>query len=396
MNLDTPELRAFRQEVRDFFARELPEDIRGKVAEDRMDLPKEDQRRWHDILVKKNWAVPSWPVEWGGPGWDDARQYIYEREYALADAPRHMSYGINLLGKSMMKFGTEAQKTRFLTRIRNGDDFWCQGFSEPNAGSDLASLQCKAVREGEHYVVNGSKMWTSEGHVADWIFCLVRTDGSGKKQFGITFLLIDMKSPGVEMQPIWTYDGGGREVNQTFFTDVRVPVENRLGDENQGWNIVKYLLGIERFGTAEVSRSLAMLARLKRFAAGARHRGGRLIDDPAFSRKIAEVEIELRAVELTEMRLLFGGAPAGAEASMLKLRGTEVQGRILELLYDAVGSHAQVRIGDLEAAKGVPAGPNQARHAGTAFFNYRKTLIYAGSNEIQRNIIAKAVLGLRG
>ena len=394
MNFDTPELKAFRAEVRDFFARELPEDIRRKVAEDRMDLPKEDQRRWHNILLKRGWAVPNWPVEWGGPGWDDARQYIFEREYSLADAPPHMSYGITLLGKSMMKFGTETQKNRFLPRIREGLDFWCQGFSEPNSGSDLASLQCKAVREGDHYVVNGSKMWTSEGHIADWIFCLVRTDNSGKKQFGISFLLIDMSSPGVEVKPIWTYDGGGREVNQTFFTDVKVPVANLLGEENQGWNIVKYLLSVERFGTASVSRSLRMLERLRRFAAERRYRGGRLIDDPLFARKLAQVEIELRAVELTEIRLLFGGAAAGPEASLLKLRGTEVQGRILELLYEATGAHAQVYVGDLEKSTDTPAGPIQARHAAQHYFNYRKTLIYAGSNEIQRNIISKAVLGL--
>lgn len=393
-DLDSPELVSFRNEVRDYIRGNLPEDIRRKVAEERMDLPKEDQRRWHRILLKKGWVCTSWPAEYGGPGWDDGRQYIFEREVALADAPRPLIYGIGMLGPTLIRYGSDEQKRTVLPRIRSGDDFWCQGFSEPNAGSDLASLQCKAKCTGEFYVVNGSKLWTSEGHIADRMFCLTRTSSSGKKQHGITFLLIDLTAPGVEIQPVRTFDGSGREVNQVFFDNVEVPVANRVGAENEGWSVAKYLLSLERFGTAELSRSMATLARLKRFAARHKVRSGVLADDRNFARRIARAGIELRAVELTELRLLFGGTEAGAEASLLKLRGTEIQNRLMELIYEAVGPYANIVAGDLESTKGTPAGPMEDRFAAIAHFNYRKTMIYSGSNEIQRNIIAKAVLGL--
>jgi hypothetical protein len=396
LDLDDPELKAFRAEVASFIEKNLPEDIRRKVAEERMDLPKEDQRRWHRILRTKGWVCPSWPREHGGPGWDDARQYLFEREIALADAPRQMIYGVQMLGPCIIKYGTAEQQKRFLPRIANADDFWCQGFSEPNAGSDLAAVQTKASREGDHYVVNGGKLWTSEGHIADWIFALVRTDpAAARKQQGISFLLIDLRSSGIEINPVWTFDGGGREVNQVFFTDVRVPVAQRIGKENEGWAVAKHLLSLERFGIAEVSRSLKSLARLKRFAAAREIGAGRLIDDPIFARRITETEIELRAIELTEQRMLFGGGgTVGAEASLLKLRGTEVQNRLIELMLEAIGPEAQVSAGDLEKAGPVAAGPPEARYAGIAHFNYRKTMIYGGSSEIQRNIMAKAVLGL--
>lgn len=392
--LHTPELDAFRAELRGFLRDHLPADIRAKVAEERMDLPKEDQRRWHKILLAKGWVCPSWPREHGGPGWDDAHQYVFERELALADAPRPMVYGTTMLGPTLIRYGTDRQKATVLPCIRDGEDFWCQGFSEPNAGSDLAALQCRAVRQGDRYIVNGGKMWTSEGHIADRMFGLFRTDSSGKKQHGITFLMVDMAARGVEVQPIKTYDGAGREVNQVFFTDVEVPVENRVGEEHGGWTVAKYLLGLERFGIAEVSRSLRSLRRVKEFAAGQRHGNRSLLDDHDFARRVAQAEIGLRAVELTELRLLFGAAGTGAEASLLKLRGTELQNEILELMHDAVGLHSFVEIGDPEHSTGTPAGPPQSRHAAHAYFNYRKTMIYGGSNEIQRNIIAKHVLGL--
>ncbi len=392
---DEPALEAFRDEVVHFLETSLPEDIRRKVAEERMDLPKEDQRRWHRILKARGWVCPSWPRAHGGPGWDDAQLYVFEREIALADAPRIMTYGVQMLGPSIIKYGNDEQRRRVLPRIANADDFWCQGFSEPNAGSDLAALQTRAILDGDHYVVNGAKMWTSEAHIADWMFALVRTDSSGKKQHGITFLLIDLATPGVEIRPIWTFDGGGREVNHVFFSDVRVPVANRVGKEHEGWTIAKYLLGLERFGIAEVSRSLRTLARVKRFAAQRRTGDGRLIDDPFFARRLAETEIELNAVELTEHRLLFGGdGTVGAEASLLKLRGSEVQNRLIELMLEAIGPEGQIAMGDLETADALPAGPPEARSTGTAFYNYRKTMIYGGSSEIQRNIMAKAVLGL--
>jgi hypothetical protein len=395
-HLQTPELKAFEEEARDFIRSNLPPDIRAKVAEERMDLTREDQQRWHKILHSKGWACPSWPVAYGGTGWSDEQSYIFEREIALCNAPRPMTFGTGMLGPTAIEFGTEEQKARILPGIVNGDVFWCQGFSEPNAGSDLASLQTRAERRDDHYIVNGSKIWTSDGHIADRMFGLFRTDSSGRKQQGITFLTLDMKVAGITVVPIRTFDGG-HEVNQVFFEDVRVPLEDRLGEENDGWKLAKYLLGLERFGTAEVSRSMASMNRLKLLAHRLPAGGGRLIEDRDYARRLAEAESELRALELTEMRFLFGpgGADAlGAEASMLKVRGTEVQHLILELMVEALAGHAHLDIGDLEASGDAPAGPREARYASRAYFNFRKTAIYSGSNEIQKNIIAKAVLGL--
>ena len=395
-HLDTPELNAFREEVRSFIRENLPEDIRAKVADERMDLSKEDLMRWHKILAAKGWACPAWPKEHGGCGWSDEEAYIFEREIALADAPRHMFTGVGMLAPCVIEFGTQEQKDRFLPPIANGDVMWCQGFSEPNAGSDLAALQSKAVRDGDDYILNGSKIWTTDAHMSDWIFGLFRTDGSGKKQHGISFFLFDMNSPGVSVQPIVTYDGG-HEVNQTFFEDVRVPANQLLGEENQGWAIAKFLLGLERFGTAEVSRSMVSLARLKEIARTRYVEGRPLIERPEFAERLADAEIELKALELTEMRFLFGpgGADAlGAEASMLKVRGTEVQHEILELALEALGPYAHVDVGDPETCGEVPVGPDQVRHAARAYFNYRKTAIYSGSNEIMKNIVSKIVLGL--
>ncbi len=395
-HLETRELCAFRAEVRDFIRSNLPDEIRAKVAEERMDLTREDMQRWHKILQSKGWGCPSWPVAHGGTGWSDEQSYIFEREIALADAPRPMVFGTGMLGPTAIEYGTEEQKERILPGIASGDVVWCQGFSEPNSGSDLASLQTRAVRDGERYVVNGSKIWTSDGHFADRMFGLFRTDSSGRKQQGITFLTLDMKVPGITVTPIITFDGG-HEVNQVFFEDVEVPVEDRLGEEHDGWKLAKYLLGMERFGTAEVSRSMASCKRLRELACRIPAGEGMLIDDRDFARRMAEAETELRALELTEMRFLFGpgGADAlGAEASMLKVRGTEVQHLLLELAMEAVAHHARVDVGDLEENAGCPAGPGEARYVSRAYFNFRKTAIYSGSNEIQKNIIAKAVLGL--
>ena len=392
------EIEAFRQEVRTFIRDSLPEEIRQQVAEERMDLSPEDQKRWHRTLYERGWSCPSWPAEYGGTGWSYEQQYVFEREIAQADAPRFLIYGVQMLGPSIIEFGTEEQKQRFLPGILSGEVMWCQGFSEPNAGSDLAALQCRALRDGDDYVLNGSKLWTSEAHVADWMFGLFRSDSSGKKQFGITFLMLDMASAGLSVQPILTFDGS-HEVNQVFFDDVRVPVANRLGEEHQGWAIAKYLLGLERFGTAEISRSLASLARLKKLAAAMPCGAGTLADDADFMDELAKAEIDLRALEITEQRFLFGpgGADAlGPEASMLKICGTEVQQRILELTLEALGQYGQLLVEDgvPEGGKAPPQVPGAARHAARAYFNYRKTSIYSGSNEIQKNIIAKAVLGL--
>jgi len=395
---ETAELRAFRDQVRNFVRTALPDDIRRKVAQERMDLPREDQQRWHKILRAKGWACPGWPQIHGGPGFSDDQRYVLERELALGDAPRSMIYGEGMLGPTVMAYGTEEQKRRILPGILEGDVLWCQGFSEPNAGSDLAALQCKAERradaQGEHYIINGSKMWTSEGHIADWLFGLFRTDNSGRKQEGITFLVLDLKSPGVDVRPILLFEGT-HEVNQVFFDNVRVPVENRLGEEHKGWSIAKYLLSLERFGTAEVSRSLASLGRLKAFLCARDPFRDSVAQKEAVERRVAELEIELDALEITEVRFLFqpdGSNAVGPEASMLKIRGTEIQADIFELAMMCAGAHALAARRDESAtdARAAKLGQDTAY----PYFNFRKTAIYAGSNEIQRNIIAKAVLGL--
>ena len=395
---DTPELQAFREEVRNFVRSALPDDIRRKVAQERMDLPREDQQRWHKILRARGWACPGWPKEYGGPGFSDDQRYVLERELTLGDAPRPLIYGEGMLGPTIMAYGTERQKRGILPGILEGDVFWCQGFSEPNAGSDLAALQCKAERRsdatGEHYMINGTKMWTSEGHIADWMFGLFRTDNSGRKQEGITFLTLDLKSPGVTIRPILLFEGT-HEVNQVFFDNVRVPIENRLGEEHKGWGIAKYLLSLERFGTAEVSRSMASLQRLKAHLRDRDPFSGAPAQKEAIGRRVAELEMELEALEITEVRFLFqpGGEHAvGPESSMLKVRGTEIQGDIFELTMMCAGAHAMAAKRD-ESASDERAAKN-GQDTAYPYFNFRKTPIYAGSNEIQRNIIAKAVLGL--
>lgn len=393
--LNTPSISAFRESVRLFLLRFLPEDIRAKGEAERMDLSKEDQRRWHRILRAEGLACPGWPQEHGGPGLGDVECYVLERELALAGAPRPMIYGVSMLGPALIRHATPEQQRRFLPGILDGDVFWCQGFSETNAGSDLASLRCAARRDGDEYVITGHKMWTSEGHIADWMFGIFRTDNSGRKQEGITFLLLDMRSPGIEVRPIKTFDGTGLEINQVFFDEVRVPVSQRIGPEGAGWSIAKDVLSAERFGSAEISRSLASLDRLRRFCRRPLADGRRLIDDPSVARNLAQMYVSLSAVERTELRLLLHGAGAvGAEAALLKLRGTEIQNRILATAVDLLGPHALADLGDLDDPPVADIGVPQTRYALRSHFNYRKTMIYGGSNEIQRNILAKAVLAL--
>ena len=395
INFDAdPDLVEFRSEVRDFVRSNLPDHIRRAVSEERMDIHKEDQRHWHKILAEQGWAVPAWPKEYGGADWTDEQLYIFEREIALADAPRPMINGIQMLGPTVIEYGTEEQKQRFLPGVVSGDTFWCQGYSEPNAGSDLANLSCKAVRDGDEYVVNGSKLWTTEAHVADWMFGVFRTDTGEKPQYGISFLVLDMITPGIEVRPIVTYDGT-HEVNQVFFDDVRVPVSQRIGEENYGWGVAKYLLSLERFGTAEVSRSMASLERLKNMAAQLPYGDGVLANEQEFVDQVAEIEIELSALELTEQRFLFDPeADAGASSSMLKVRGTEVQQMILTATMEALAYNAHVALDSLDDTQAFAPGPTEARHAAKMYFNYRKTSIYSGSNEVMKNILAKHVLGL--
>ncbi|HET7402174.1 MAG TPA: acyl-CoA dehydrogenase family protein [Usitatibacter sp.] len=391
MDLDySPEELAFRDEVRTWLRANLPEDLRGKVARYES-LTREDLLRWHRILADKGWVAPWWPREWGGTGWDVVQRYIFEEECGYAGAPPLIPFGITMCAAVLLRFGTPEQQRRFLPRMYRGDDFWCQGYSEPGSGSDLASLRTRAVREGDHYVVNGQKTWTTLAHYADWIFCLVRTDSSVKAQEGISFLLVDMKTPGVTVRPLILMDGG-HEVNEVFFDGVRVPLENRVHDEGLGWTVAKYLLGHERMNTARIGTSKRELENVKELAASRMKDGRPLIDDVRFRDRLTRVEVELMALELTNLRFLDQlreGRPPGAEVSMLKIRGTEIQQMLTELAMDALGPAARM----VRALDGGDFDEVAATMA-PRYCNYRKTSIYAGSNEIQRNIIAKMSLGL--
>jgi pimeloyl-CoA dehydrogenase large subunit len=396
----TPDEIAFREEVRAFMKEALPPAIRSKMIEGRH-LGKGDLVDWQRILNRKGWAVPHWPKEWGGTGWGPVKIYLFRDEMQQAPAPEPLPFGPNMVGPVIIAFGSEAQKQRFLPRIANLDDWWCQGFSEPGAGSDLASLKTSAKRVGGQYIVNGQKTWTTLAQYADWIFCLVRTDPAAKKQEGISFLLIDMKSPGITVRPIQTIDGG-REVNEVFFDDVQVPVENLIGQENKGWDYAKFLLGNERTGIARVGASKARIRRLKELAALEQSGGKPLIADERFRAKIVAVEVELKALEMTELRVVAAertrrdNKPDPA-SSMLKIKGSEIQQAITELLLEVVGPYAlpdQVAHDESERWNEPPIGPHWAGPLAPQYFNTRKTTIYGGSNEIQRNIIAKAILGL--
>jgi alkylation response protein AidB-like acyl-CoA dehydrogenase len=382
----------FREEVQHWLNINLPEDIRQKVI-GYQELSKEDYQRWHKILAAKGWSVPHWPVEWGGTGWDMTQRYIYDEEFALAGAPRLPPFGPAMCAPVLLKFGTTAQKEQFLPRIREGDDFWVQGYSEPGAGSDLAAVKTRAERVGDHYVINGQKIWTTLGQHGDWIFCLVRTDPNAeKRQEGISFILMDMKTPGITVRPLILMDGG-HEVNEIFFDNVKVPAQNLVYEENKGWTVAKYLLGHERMGSGSVGASRRELAALRTLAQRELKNGKPLIEDFRFKDKISRVEIELDALEITSMRFLdqmrrTGQAP-GADVSMLKIRGTEVQQMITELAMQAAGPNAQPFV---SVSNGF-VDPFTSRLA-PRYFNFRKASIYAGSNEIQRNIIAKMSLGL--
>lgn len=392
----SPEDLAFRDEVRTFIKENFPKPT--KKVNNRSEMAREDFLVWHRILAEKGWIAPAWPKEYGGTGWTITQRYIWGEECASADTTAILPFGINMLGPVIYTFATEEQKAHYLPRILSGEDWWCQGYSEPGSGSDLASLRTKAVREGDHYIVNGSKTWTSLAQFADFIFCLVRTDSDVKAQEGISFLLIDMKTPGITVRPIVTMDGG-REVNEVFLEDVKVPAENLIGEENKGWTYAKFLLGHERSGIAGVARSKRAVEQLKSIANTELEFGAPLSEDHDFSRKIAELEIDLTSLEYTELRTLAAessGKGPGPEASLLKVKGTEIQQRLTDLTLEAVGHYGFPFVNgpQQEGSNVFPIGPDYAGAAGPAYFNMRKTSIYGGSNEIQRNIIAKAVLGL--
>ncbi|GAB1845813.1 acyl-CoA dehydrogenase family protein [Achromobacter xylosoxidans] len=353
---------------------------------------------WHAILNRQGWLASHWPVEYGGTGWSTTQKYIFDNECALAGAPRIVPFGLSMLGPVLIKYGNEAQKRHWLPRILDGSDWWCQGYSEPGAGSDLASVKTTAVREGDHYVVNGQKTWTTLGQYANMIFCLVRTSNEGRRQEGISFLLIDMASPGVQVRPIITLDGE-HEVNEVFFSDVRVPVENLVGEENRGWTCAKYLLTYERTNIAGVGQSTAALERLKAVAASQKKNGRPLAEDPDFAARLARVEIELANMRTTNLRVVAavagGGAP-GAESSMLKIRGTQIRQEITALNRRAMGPYARPFVAEAlhDGYDAAPIGPEGADSAAAQYFNNRKLSIFGGSNEIQKNIISKMILGL--
>jgi alkylation response protein AidB-like acyl-CoA dehydrogenase len=396
MNLEfSPQEIAFRDEVRAFIEANYPAQIKGKGM--REDLSKEDMRAWHKVLGKKGWSAPAWPKEYGGTGWSATQRYIWLEENARGETIPPLPFGVAMVGPVIYTFGTPAQKQRFLPGILSGEDWWCQGYSEPGAGSDLASLKTRAVREGDFYIVNGQKTWTTMAQYADWGFFLCRTDMNAKQQEGISFLLIDMKSPGVSVRPIKLLDGG-YEVNDVFLDNVKVPVDQRIHEENKGWTCAKFLLAHERAGIAGVARSKRNVEKLKTIAkAEIGDDGAPLSEDEDFRRKLAQLEIDLSALEMTELRVLAresAGKGPGPESSLLKIRGTEIQQRLTELTLEAVGNYAQPYTRELGEGNEFAVGPDYSRAAAPVYFNWRKASIYGGSNEIQRNIIAKMVLGL--
>lgn len=397
MNLSfTPEEIAFRDRMREFFTTEIPASIRAHVERGEH-VPREDQITSQRILNGAGLAVPHWPKAWGGQDWSPVQIYIWQDEMQQACVPPPLGFNANMVGPVIAQFGSEAQKQRFLPATANLDIWWCQGFSEPGAGSDLASLRTSAVRDGDHYVVNGQKTWTTLAQYADWIFCLCRTDATVKKQQGISFILIDMKTPGITVRPIVTIDGG-REVNEVFFDDVRVPVENLVGEENKGWDYAKFLLGNERTGIARVGVSKARIRRIKQLAALEFVGDRKMSEEPHFREKMAAVEIELKALEMTQLRVVADERNRDKEtpnpaSSILKLKGSELQQATTELLMDVVGPYVLPYDDSEDGSNEPPVGPDYAAEAAPIYFNWRKISIYGGSNEIQRNIVAKAILG---
>ena len=394
----TPEEIAFRDEARHFFRTAIPESTRRKVLEGQH-LTKEEIVASQRILNAKGWAVPNWPVEYGGKDWSPVQVYMYQDEMQLNGVPGPLAFNTSMVGPVIAQFGSDAQKQRFLPAAANLDVWWCQGFSEPGAGSDLASLRTKAERVGDTWVINGQKTWTTLAQHADWIFVLCRTDPAAKKQEGISFILADMKTPGITVRPIQTIDGG-HEVNEVFFDNVVVPAENLVGELNRGWDCAKFLLGNERTGIARVGTSKARLKRIRELASLEQSGGRPLIESQKFREKLMSVEIELKALEMTQLRIVADergraqGKPNPA-SSILKLKGSTIQQATTELMMEIVGPYVMpFSASDEGDGRNEPGfGPDYAAGAGPTYFNWRKISIYGGSNEIQRNIVAKAILG---
>ncbi|WP_447577144.1 acyl-CoA dehydrogenase family protein [Achromobacter kerstersii] len=396
MNLTwTPEERQFRDEVRAFAISKLPDDIRDKVLRHQR-LERNDYVRWHNILADQGWGAPNWPVEHGGTGWNALQRLIFEVECFKAGAPRLLPFGLSMIGPVLMKYGSAEQQARLLPRMVRVEDWWCQGYSEPGSGSDLASLKTRAVREGDDYIVNGQKTWTTLAQYADWMFCLVRTDPDARAQRGISMLLLDMRSPGVTVRPIRTLDGG-HDVNEVWLENVRVPVSDLVGEENQGWTYAKYLLGHERTGIAGLGHCHRELGILKDMAARARSHGLPLLADNRIRDRISRIEVDIMALEMLLLRVASSndGTP-GPEASVLKIRGSEIQQDLAMLQMEVAGPDAWPYDPDwLEADNdGHGPGPEMAAAAGAGYADMRKTSIYGGTTEVQKGIIARLVLGL--
>jgi alkylation response protein AidB-like acyl-CoA dehydrogenase len=394
---------AFQKEVRDWITANMPPEVAEEARRSRSShVSKERLLQWQKKLSEKGWLVPNWPKEYGGTGWSSTQKFIFEMEMARADSPYLSSFSLKMVAPVLMKYGSEAQKKRFLPKIANAEELWCQGYSEPGSGSDLASLRTRAERQGDHYIVNGQKIWTTNAHWADWMFCLVRTSNEGKRQEGISFLLIDMKTPGIKVDPIYLADGTRtpmrHEVNQVFFTDVKVPVANRVGEENKGWTYAKYLLEFERGGQAHGPRLRKAFRHLKELAHTQLDAGEPLSANPHWREKMAALEMEIDAVETNELMFYSSmktGENPGTQASIVKMRGTEVGQRITELAVEAVGWYGapftELRNYDSNV---VPVGGEYVDDVAPRYFNQRKTTIYGGSSEVQRNVLAKAMLGL--
>jgi alkylation response protein AidB-like acyl-CoA dehydrogenase len=392
----SPEEEAFRAEVRQFLQDNLPADVHAKMREHRA-LTKDEIVSWQRTLNTRGWATPSWPKAWGGPGWDAVYRYIFLDELHQFPAPEPLSFNVSMIGPVIGRFGSDEQRAELLPKIANLDIWWCQGFSEPGAGSDLASLTTKAVRDGDHYVVNGSKMWQGMGHHADWMFTLVRTDNTVKKQAGITFLLIDMKSSGVTVEPIITIDGR-HEVNSVFLENVRVPVENRIYEENKGWDVAKFLLGNERTGISRIGMSKFLISRAKKLAEKTTFGSGTLAESSGFRRRCVELEAELRCLEITQMRVLAAMKEderrADPRSSILKIKGVELRQAASELLLYVAGPAAMESRGEFDDDDGETAFESSMATVAPVYFNLRAASIYGGSTEVQKNIIAKSVLRL--
>jgi alkylation response protein AidB-like acyl-CoA dehydrogenase len=398
----TPEEESFRAEVRAFLAAELPADIRDKMNLGRR-LRKDDLVRWQRILYRRGWGAGMWPTRFGGAGWSVVQQHIFDEEGAAIGAPPQIPFALRMVAPVLMTFGNAAQQEYFLPRIISGQDWWCQGYSEPGSGSDLASLRTSALRQADHYLVNGQKTWNTLGQYADWIFCLVRTSGEARPQQGISFLLIDMKTPGVSVRPIITVEGE-HEINDIFFDNVKVPVQNLVGEENKGWTYAKFLLGHERTNNAGIGNCKRGLKLLKKIAAAQKMNGRPLIEDPRYRDRIAQVELELMALEITNLRVLSAAAHESRaprpEASILKIKGSEIIQQLAELQMHALGHDALPYVRDALELDWSPPPllaehyPEYAPPLSGHYFNQRKTTIYAGSTEIQKNIISKLILGL--